>query len=72
MPREYRAWGACDGCGFQGLMPHRCRDDEDYEDEEALGFMMDVLCPSCGQLDATLVVVDEYREMLFLARPRTP
>ena len=49
-------------------MEFRCRPDEDYVDEEALGYMMDTLCPCCGLEEAVLVVVDEYREMEFLAR----
>ena len=66
--KTYNSWSICDDCGFQGLIEFRCRADEDYSDDDALGYMMDTHCPSCEEVQAVLVVVDEYREMEFIAR----
>ncbi len=63
----FPAWSRCTGCGFEGLVEHRCREDENYSREDALAVMMDSICPACGQHEPVLVVMDEYREMLFLA-----
>ncbi|MDX1434158.1 MAG: hypothetical protein R3286_17075 [Gammaproteobacteria bacterium] len=65
---SYEAWGSCEDCGFHGLVEFRHRDDEDYDDGEALGVMLDSTCPSCGQVQAVLVVIEEYQEMLRSAR----
>lgn len=65
---RYQHWDGCDECGFQGLMLFRQRDDEDYSDEDALGFMMDSSCPACGQEAAVLVVVEQYQEMKRLSK----
>jgi hypothetical protein len=65
----FQHWGHCDQCGFQGLMVFRSRRDEDYSDEEALGFMMDSSCPACGHEEAVLVVVEEYQDMVRLRKP---
>jgi len=66
--RRYQHWDACDECGFQGLMLYQHRADEDYSDEDVLGFMMDSSCPACGQEAAVLVVVEQYQEMLRLSK----
>ena len=63
----YRAWGQCDECGFQGLVEYRHVASEDYDDDEALGVMMDASCPSCGFEESVLMIIDEYRAMLRLA-----
>jgi len=69
----FQHWGNCDECGFQGLIEFQSRSDEDYSDEEALGFMMDSSCPACGHEEAVLVVLEEYQEMVRLRkRPRAP
>ena len=39
-----------------------------YVTPKHLGYMMDTHCPSCEEVQAVLVVVDEYREMEFIAR----
>ena len=65
---SYQQWGTCDECGFQGLLMYRSRTEEDYSDEEALGFMMDSSCPACGSEEAVLVVVEEYQEMVRLRK----
>ena len=64
----FKHWSNCDSCGFQGLMVFRIRPEEDYTDEEALGFMMDTSCPACGTDEAVLVVVEEYQEMVLMSR----
>jgi predicted RNA-binding Zn-ribbon protein involved in translation (DUF1610 family) len=69
--QSYEHWGACDECGFQGLLLFQSRRGEDYEDEDALGFVMDSSCPACGHEEAVLVVVEQYREMVFMSRRRT-
>lgn len=65
---RYQHWGACDECGFQGLLLFQCRVEEDYADEEALGFVMDSSCPACGNEEAVLVVVEQYLEMVRMSR----
>jgi len=64
----FKHWGTCDECGFQGLLIFRTREEEDYTDEEALGYIMDSSCPACGVDESVLVVVDEYREMVLMSR----
>ena len=65
---RYQHWGSCDECGFQGLLLFRSRVEEDYADEEALGFVMDSSCPSCGHEEAVLMVLEQYQEMVRLGR----
>ena len=68
---RFQLWGGCDECGFQGLLIFQSREDEDYADAEALGFMMDSSCPACGHEEAVLVVTEEYQEMVRIgSRPR--
>lgn len=61
-------WDGCDECGFQGLMLYQHRAEEDYSDEDVLGFMMDSSCPACGQEASVLVVVEQYQEMMRLSK----
>lgn len=65
--RSFNSWSQCDECGFQGLMEFRTREDENYEDAEALGVMMDCVCPACGERESVLVVMEQYEEMLQMA-----
>ena len=51
-------------------MTFACRPDENYDDGDALGVMMDATCPACGEADTVLVVTEEFREMVMLARQR--
>lgn len=64
----YSSWSNCEECGFHGLMDFHSREDEDYEDKDALGVMLDCICPSCGTRGCVLVVMEQYEEMLFMAR----
>ena len=70
---QFKHWDECDECGFKGLIVFRTRAEEDYEDVDALGFVMDSTCPECGCEEAVLVVVETYHEMLVLstAKPET-
>lgn len=68
--RCYQAWGDCGECGFHGLMAFARRDGEDYDDPEALGVVLDSTCPACGHEEAVLMVIEEYRVMVRLARGR--
>ena len=65
---RYRSWSSCDECGFQGLLEFSHRADEIYDDPEALGVMLDAVCPACDYHAAVLVVMDEYHAMQHLAR----
>lgn len=65
---RYSSWSDCDACGFQGLMEFRTRDDENYEDPEALGVMMDCRCPACGAESPVLMVMEEYEEILRMSK----
>jgi len=64
----YNSWSNCEECGFHGLMDFHSREDENYEDKDALGVMMDCICPSCGTREYVLVVMEQYEEMRFMAR----
>ena len=68
--KTYQSWSDCSACGFQGLMSFACRIDENYDDDDAIGVMMDLTCPACEERDAVLVVIEAYREMVSLAAPR--
>ena len=65
---RYQSWSSCDECGFHGLLEFAHRDDENYDDPEALGVMLDATCPSCDHSTAVLVVMEEYQAMLRMAR----
>ena len=65
---RFDSWSQCDDCGFQGLMEFRTRDDENYDDPESLGVMMDCVCPACGGHQSVLVVMEQYQEMLQMAK----
>jgi hypothetical protein len=65
---RYQAWSSCDECGFQGLLEFVHREDENYDDPDALGVMLDSICPACDCQAAVLVVTDEYQAMLHMAR----
>lgn len=67
-PERYESWSSCDECGFQGLVEFVHRDDENYDDPDSLGVMLDSTCPACDYQVAVLVVIDEYRAMLRMAR----
>lgn len=60
---RYQSWSQCDECGFQGLFEFQQRDDETYDDPDALGVMLDSTCPSCGFQHAVLVVTEEFQAM---------
>lgn len=60
-------WDECDECGFKGLIVFRTRAEEDYEDADALGFVMDSICPQCGCEESVLMVAEAYHEMLVLS-----
>ena len=45
--KEYKSWNACSGCGFQGLFVFFTKAGEDYDDDDALGVLMDTKCPAC-------------------------
>ena len=65
---RYRYWSSCDEYGFQGLLEFAHRDEENYDDPESLGVMLDATCPACEHQAAVLVVLDEYQAMMRTAR----
>ncbi len=65
---RFDSWSQCDECGFHGLMQFSTREDENYDDPDALGVMMDCVCPSCGERESVLVVMEQYEEMLEMAK----
>ena len=65
--RKYNSWGQCGECSFQGLVEYRSIPSEDYDDDEALGVMMDATCPACGFEESVLMIIEEYETMLRLA-----
>ncbi len=64
----YNSWSNCEECGFHGLMEFNTREDENYDDQDALGVMMDCICPSCGAAECVLVVTEQYEEMIFMSK----
>jgi hypothetical protein len=67
--RRYQSWGSCEDCGFQGLFEFQQRDDESYDDPDALGVMLDSTCPSCEFQHAVLVVIEEFQAMQRQSSP---
>lgn len=65
---RYQSWSICDDCGFQGLLEFVHRDDENYDDPESLGVMLDSTCPACDHEAAVLVVMEEYHAMQRMAK----
>jgi len=65
---RYQSWSSCDECGFQGFLEFAHRSEENYEDPQSLGVMLDATCPACDHQMAVLVVIDEYHAMLRTAR----
>ena len=61
---RYQYWSGCDECGFQGLLEFAHRTEEDYDDPESLGVMLDATCPACDHQAAVLVVIEEYHAMM--------
>ena len=64
---SFQHWDACDECGFQGLIALRTRAEEDYDDADALGFVVDSTCPACGFEGSVLMVVEQFREMVLMS-----
>ena len=64
---SFQHWDQCDECGFHGLVSFQTRAGEDYDDADALGFVMDSTCPACGFEQAVLVVVEQFQEMVLLS-----
>ena len=52
-------------------MQFNSRADEDYSDEDALGYMMDCKCSSCGHEVSVLMVSYEYQEMIRMAETQS-
>ncbi len=67
---KFKHWDQCSSCGFQGLLQFITRADEDYTDAQALGYLLDCHCASCGQVTSVLIVVEEYLNMVRLAENR--
>jgi len=65
---RYQSWSSCEECGFQGLLEFVHRKDENYDDPEALGVMLDATCPACDHEAAVLVVMEEYHAMMRVAK----
>ncbi|MDH3315090.1 MAG: hypothetical protein OER43_04915 [Gammaproteobacteria bacterium] len=65
---SFNSWSNCDECGFQGLMEFHLREDENYDDPDALGVMMDCVCPACDGRESVLVVMEQYEEMLQMEK----
>jgi hypothetical protein len=65
---RYRSWSSCDECGFQGLLEFAHRNEENYDDPESLGVMLDATCPACDHQAAVLVVTEEYQAMMRMVR----
>ena len=65
---SYRYWNYCDMCGYEGMFVFRCRADENYDDPEALGVMLDSACPACEHRESVLVTMEEYQKMCSLPK----
>jgi len=65
--RRYRGWNSCSACGFQGVFVFTSWEDESYDDPDALGAMLDTVCPACEERESVLVAMDEFRRMTPVA-----
>ena len=64
---SFQHWDHCDECGFQGLLVFQTRAEEDYDDVDALGFVMDSTCPACGAEQSVLMIAEQYQEMVLMS-----
>ena len=69
--KHYKSWSMCSSCNFQGLFVFTCRAGEIYDDPDSLGVLMDTRCPACDEEETVLVGMDEYREMVFMAKTKS-
>ena len=65
---DYSYWSECSRCGFKGMFGFYRRQGEDYDDEDALGVLLDTRCPACGDSEPVLVGQEQWREMVLLTR----
>ena len=65
--KSLTGWSECSSCAFSGTVVFTTRADEDYDDLDSLGVMLDAKCPACGENEPVLVMRDQYDEMVFLA-----
>ena len=63
----YSSWSNCEDCGFHGLMDFHTREDEDYEDKDALAgakletnILDDLKVNSARLVDVILEFEDEF------------
>lgn len=68
---QYKSWCLCSSCGFQGPFVFSPREGEDYDDPDSLGALMDTVCPACDSGETVLVAMEEYQEMVFVAKSRS-
>ena len=70
--RQFEHWDKCEECGYTGLIEFRTRPEENYADADALGFVMDSKCPSCGCEESVLMVAEQFQEMVAMSQSRNP
>ena len=62
--KQFKAWGSCLDCNFEGMLEFSHIEGEDYSDTEALGVMLLQQCPACEASDHTLMPVEDYQELM--------
>jgi len=64
---NFRVWGQCIDCNFEGPLEYTHIPGEDYNDPEALGVVLLQHCPACDASEHTLIPLDYYQQMLIEA-----
>ncbi|QEP44506.1 hypothetical protein D5085_16010 [Ectothiorhodospiraceae bacterium BW-2] len=67
----FQYWGICGECHFDGKLNFSYIDGEDYDDSDALGYMLEQSCPSCGAIDNILIPMEEYLTMTTTLRTQS-
>ena len=62
--KQFKAWGSCLDCNFEGMLEYSHIESEDYSDTEVLGVMLLQRCPACENSDHTLMPIDYYQELM--------
>jgi hypothetical protein len=62
--KQFKAWGSCLDCNFEGMLEYSHLAGEDYSDSAVLGVMLQQRCPSCENSDHTLMPMEHYQELM--------
>ena len=69
MSKEFKVWGHCDDCHFDGPIYYSMIEGGDYDDPDSLGVMLLQDCPACELSVNTFIPTDLYQEFLAGYQP---